>query len=236
MKKILYIALIAVALAFVACEYDNYEEPKSRFSGRITYDGQQLGFGYNEVYIELWEQGDWKLKEAIRVNVNIDGTFSQILFDGKYKMVIPKSARPFVMEQDTVLLTIKGDKQMDMEVTPYYTIENVEYKFNAETDKLECKCAIRQIVTDPALAKPVNIMREYVGKTAYLYQGSQINWHTLNTSNNPGGSLDNVLFSGPAVNSAQLPSAQNYIFGRVAVQMTGITPMLMTHPKKITFR
>lgn len=236
MKKIVYFAICALALSFAACEYDNYDEPESRFSGRILYNGEQLGFGYNEVYIELWEQGDWQLKEAIRVNVNIDGTFSQVLFDGDYKMVIPKSARPFLVEQDTVLLKIRGNKQMDIEVTPYYTIENVKYKYNAETDKLECTCSIRQVVTDPAEAKTVSIMREYVGKTAYLDQGSQINWHTLNTQNNPGGSLDNVVFSGPAVNSSKLPSAQNYIFGRVAVQVNGISPMLMTHPKKITFR
>ena len=213
MKKIIYLAICALALTFAACEYDNYDEPGSRFSGRILYNGEQLGFGYNEVYIELWEQGNWQLKEAIRVNVNIDGTFSQVLFDGDYKMVIPKSARPFLVEQDTVLLKIRGSKEMDIEVTPYYTIENVKYKYNAADDKLE-----------------------YVGKTAYLYQGSQINWHTLNTQNNPGGSLDNVIFSGPAVNSSKLPTAQNYIFGRVAVQVNGISPMLMPHPKKITFR
>ena len=103
MKKIVYFAICALALSFAACEYDNYDKPESRFSGRILYNGEQLGFGYNEVYIELWEQGDWQLKEAIRVNVNIDGTFSQVLFDVDYKMVIPKSARPFLVEQDTVL-------------------------------------------------------------------------------------------------------------------------------------
>lgn len=234
MKKIFYMLLCS--LAFVSCEYDNYEAPSSRFHGKIVYDGETLAFGYNEVYIELWELGDWSLKEAIRVNVNIDGTFSQVLFDGDYKMVIPKAARPFLMEQDTVLVHIRGNKEMDIEVTPYYTIEDVKYNYNKETDKLECTCAVRQVVTDPELAKEVDIIREYVGKTAYLYQGSQINWHTLNTQNNPGGSLDNVIFSGPAVNSSNLPASQNYIFGRVAVQVKGITPMLMTHPKKITFR
>lgn len=236
MKKIIYTVCCALALCFTACEYDNYDAPGSHFSGRITYNGEPLGFGYNEVYIELWEQGDWQLKQAIRVNVDIDGSFSQVLFDGDYKMVIPASARPFVVEQDTVLLKIRGNRQMDIEVTPYYTIEDVKYTYNAETDKLECTCAVRQVVTDPALAKSVNVMREYVGKTAYLYQGSHINWHTLNTQNNPGGSLDNVVFSGPAVNSSKLPAAQNYIFGRVAVQVNGISAMLMTHPKKIFFR
>ena len=236
MKKIFSLALCTLLLVFTACEYDNYDAPSSRFHGQILYKGEPLGFDYNEVYIELWELGDWDLKEAIRVNVNIDGTFSQVLFDGDYKMVIPKQVRPFVMEQDTVLVQIRGNKEMNIEVTPYYTIEDVKYNYNAETDKLECTCAVRQQVTDPELAKEVDIIRVYVGKTAYLSHQSYINYHTLNTSNNPGGSLENVVFSGPAVNSANLLASQNYIFGRVAVQVKGSSIKLMTLPKKITFR
>lgn len=235
MKKILLLTLCAFALVFTACEYDNYDEPSSHFHGRILYNGEPLGFGYNECYIELWEQGDWALKAAIRVNVNIDGTFSHVLFDGDYKMVIPSSVRPFKMEQDTVLVQLRGDQQMDLNVTPYFTIENVQYRYNESNDKLECSCAIKKVPNASGTAD-VEIMREYVGKTMYLYTGSHINYHTLNQSNNPGKSLDNVLWTGPVVNRAKLPASQDYVFARVGYKLKGITPMIMTHPIQVKVR
>lgn len=42
---------------------------------------------------------------------------------------------------------------MDIEVTPYYTIENVKYKYNAGDRQAGVHLSIRQVVTDPAEAR-----------------------------------------------------------------------------------
>ena len=70
MKKIVYFAICALALSFAACEYDNYDEPESRFSGRILYNGEQLGFGYLDL-IDVIEGSDRYASEILRYRFDV---------------------------------------------------------------------------------------------------------------------------------------------------------------------
>jgi len=237
MKKILYITLLSItASLFMSCEYDNYDEPESNFTGRIVYNGEPIGVDYNATYIELWEQG-WQLKAAIKIVIGLDGTFSEKLFDGTYKMVLPKGQGPYVFTNkdnpanDTVDIVLKGDKNMDIEVMPYHLVRNPQYRYNKEKNVVEAQCSIEQIITDPALAKDVELIRVYIGKTAFLYNGSHIAYQTLNPTNNPGGSLDNVLFTGPSVGT--LSPKQNYVFARIGVKTKGVEDWMVSPVQKV---
>ena len=76
MKKfVLFTPLIMFFIVFLtSCEYDNYEEPKSRLYGKIVYQDEPINVGFNEVSFELWEPG-WQLKVPINVIVAPDGFF-----------------------------------------------------------------------------------------------------------------------------------------------------------------
>src|SRR5262245_52751207 len=113
MKTIKILILIIVALGTGACEYDNYDGPASKFEGRIVYQGAPLNMDSRDLRMELWEIG-WKKKTKIDVQVDQEGSFSALLFDGDYKLYMPRNTVPFkvpVNEQthsDTLLVEIRG--------------------------------------------------------------------------------------------------------------------------------
>ena len=41
---------------FSSCEYDNYEEPKSRLYGKIVYQGEPINVGFNDVTLNYGNQ------------------------------------------------------------------------------------------------------------------------------------------------------------------------------------
>jgi hypothetical protein len=137
-SKIVY-TLISALLVLAGCGFDNYEEPKSTLSGRVVYNGQNvnvMGTGNldNSVRLELWQKG-YDLYTAIPVMITQDGTFQAKLFDGNYKLVSRSGSGPWVSNQDTVNIVVKGNTVVDYPVTPYYTIssENISISGNTVT-------------------------------------------------------------------------------------------------------
>src|SRR5690625_2735036 len=108
MKSINAYALIVFTLTILTgCEYDNYDEPKSELKGKIVYQDNPVGLRSNEVEIELWQDG-FELKQDIRVYVNQDGTFSSVLFDGEYQLVLREGNGPWVDNTDSITVQLSG--------------------------------------------------------------------------------------------------------------------------------
>ena len=135
MKKIKYIFLLTIlAFAVTSCGLDNYDAPKSKLHGKITYNGQTLGLrGTGEaIQLQLYQDG-YQLKDNIRVYVGQDGTFEALLFDGEYKLVTRDRNGPWVNTRDTITVNLKGSADIEIPVTPYFAISNEKITMNGST-------------------------------------------------------------------------------------------------------
>ncbi len=124
------ILLVALA-AFASCKKDNFDPPGSTLKGRITYNGQPVMVEQNQVRFQLWEPG-WGLNAPIDVAVNQEGGYSAVLFDGNYKLVIPKNEGPFMSKsvgstKDTIIIKLQGSQDFDVEVMPYYMVTSAQF-------------------------------------------------------------------------------------------------------------
>jgi len=126
MKHYRFIFLfMIVAFTVTSCGLDNYDAPQSRLQGKITYNGEELGLrGTGEaVQLQLYQDG-YQLRDYIRVYVGQDGSFEALLFDGVYKLVTRDKNGPWVNNRDTIVVNLKGSADVEVPVTPYFTISN----------------------------------------------------------------------------------------------------------------
>lgn len=131
MKYIIYLVLFFWWLT--GCGLDNYDEPSSTLSGQITYEGEPVRLrGTGEaVQLQLYQDG-YELDAPIPVYVKQDGSFEAELFDGVYKLVTRDQNGPWVNSRDTTLVTLDGETQISLEVTPYFTISDVSLTLEGE--------------------------------------------------------------------------------------------------------
>ncbi|MDR0725593.1 MAG: DUF3823 domain-containing protein [Prevotellaceae bacterium] len=174
MKTLLKTCLTAVLIvAATSCGKDNYDRPESHFSGKVVYNGQAIGVrGSNgAVRLQFWQDG-YELSTAINVYVTQDGSYSSILFDGVYKLVAVNGTGPWVSAQDTVIVTVNGNTQKDYEVTPYYTLSNIDYSITGNI--LNASFDITGVTADRAI-EYVALM---VNKTQFVDfgDGTHVNW------------------------------------------------------------
>lgn len=232
MKK-QYILLVTALALFSACAKDNYTEPGSLFNGRITYKGEAIGVQRNgAVYFELWQPGFGK-NTAINVNLDQEGNFSAMLFNGNYKLLIPKNRGPFrsltnaVTNSDTIPVIINGPKTMDIEVMPYYMIRNAS--ISAKTGRVvEAKFGLDKVINDPSIARNVEKVSLYVSRTRFVDNGSQVAFKDLGG----GGITDMNDIELSAVIPALTPT-QSYVFGRIAVKIAGVDDQIFSKVIKI---
>ena len=146
MKKIIYsFSIISLLILFSGCGKDNYDEPESTLTGRITYNGEAINVrGTDErVRLQLYQDG-YDKHDPIEVFVGQEGTFSAKLFNGQYKMVTRNNNGPWVNTRDTTLITVNGSTTIEFKVTPYFTISNAEISLSGNT--MNASLTINRIV------------------------------------------------------------------------------------------
>ncbi len=226
-----YILFMMLMIALSSCEKDNFEEPSSTLTGRIVYKGEALNFEYNRVNYELYQPGFGKTGPIGSV-FTPEGGFSQVLFDGNYKFVVPAGQGPFVWKQtaagkpDSLSISISGSKQMDIEVMPYFMIRTPQLTFAG--GKVTGTCKLEKIVTD-ANAKNIERVTLYISKLQFA--DSQTNVATANLAGSAITDLNNVSLN---VTVPALVPAQNYVFARIGVKFSGVDDMLFGPTVKLT--
>jgi len=174
--------LAALIIISVSCGKDNYDAPGSLFNGRVVYDNQPLGVrGSNgDVYLQFWQDG-YALKTSFNVYVAQDGSFSAMLFDGTYKLVMNNNRGPWVNSPDTVIVNVKGKTTQDYPVKPYFMLSNITYNKNGNT--LTASFDINQITA----GKTIEYVALMVNKTQFVDFGDKthVNW-VQNKSVTPG--------------------------------------------------
>jgi hypothetical protein len=230
--KFHYILSFVLLASAVACKKDNFEEPKAALTGRIVYQGEPLNFEYNKVSYELYQPG-FGTTGPIGSIFTPEGTFSHLLFDGDYKMVVPLGQGPFVWKQtvpgkpDSIAISLRGNTSLDIEVLPYYMIRTPKLTYSA--GKVTATCKLEQIVTG-ANARTVERVTLYISKTRFA--DSQTNVATTNVAGGAIPDLNNVSLN---VTVPNLVPAQNYVFASIGVKFSGADDMIFSPVTKLTF-
>ncbi|WP_221390041.1 DUF3823 domain-containing protein [Dyadobacter sp. NIV53] len=221
---LLFLAM-AFSITFLSCEKDNRVEPKSVLKGRVIYDGQAVGVRSNGVQLEIWQRG-YQLFTKIPVYINQDGTFSASLFDGNYKLVRLRGNGPWVDNTDTIEVELRGTKELDVPVKPYFVFKNDVY--SKGEGKVSATFNLQQTDTTRTLER-VNL---YVGTTSIL----DPNNNAVNVEQLAATITD---LSKPITLTTTLPAAlagRDYVFARIGVKTSGIGEMLFGATQKIQLK
>lgn len=224
--------ILAVAVLFAACEKDNYPAPQTKLSGQIVYNGEPIGVEYNQVRLQLWQPGFGKLA-AIDAPIDQDGSYSAVLFDGNYKLVIPGNEGPWktivgdATKKDTVFVNLNSNQQLDIEVMPYYMIRNEQ--FNGGENKVNATIKLDKIITGTD-GKAVENVSLYISKTQFVARANNI--AVTNLAGSAIADMTNIRLT---VNVPSITPAQNYVFARVGVKIAGVEDILFSDVQKVTY-
>jgi len=215
---------LAFSLAIISCEKDNRAAPKSVLKGRIVYDGQTVGVRSNGVQLELWQRG-YQLFTKIPVYVNHDGTFAASLFDGNYKLVRLRGNGPWVNNTDTIDVELRGTKELEVPVRPYFVFKNDTYAKGE--GKVSATFTLQKVEAAGVLER-VNL---YIGTTMIL------------DPNNNAANVQQLAaatdLTKPITLTATLSAAlagRDYVYARIGVKTSGVGEMLFGAPQKIQLK
>ena len=163
MKKYVNMLLLPAIVAVSSCGLDNYDAPESKILGRVVYNGEPVGVrGTGEaVQLQLYQDG-YELRNPIPVYVGQDGTFEAKVFDGEYKLVTRDNNGPWVNDRDTTVINVKGTANVDKEVTPFYTLSNVQLSLNGNNANASFQ------INEVAGGRDIDYVMILVGKTSFV--------------------------------------------------------------------
>lgn len=228
-----YTVVVLLVAMMAACgELDNYDAPNKKLTGRVVHNGVPINVEKGQVRIELWESG-WQLKTPIHIALEPDGSFSALLFNGDYKMVIPKGQGPFLTninaetQSDTIIVNLRGSKTLDIEVQPFYMVNTASYQVNG--GNLSANVAIEKIITD-ANAKDIEYVRLFINKTQFVSNGTNIRNVTID-----GGDIVDLGAVDLTLEIPAIVPAQSYVYATVGIKVAGVEDMIFSPVQKINF-
>ncbi len=227
------IAVLLTGLAASGCKKDNYDPPSSMLSGRLQYQGEEIHVEYNQVPYLLYQYGFGKVGPVPNTNFEQDGSYSVLLFDGEYKMIIPGGQGPFLWKDtpgsgsDTIVVNMRGSQTHNIEVTPYYMIRSPQ--FTVSNGKVNGTFNIEKIITG-ANARNVERVNLYLNRTAFVSGGSNYNVASVSR---PGGEITDPNNVALSVTIPALTPAQSYIYARIGLKIQGVEDMIFSPVVKL---
>ena len=239
--KVLYrnIVLLAIVAAAYSCKKDNYDPPKSQLSGRLVYQGQPINLQYNSVTYQLYQYGFGQVG-PIGNSFAPDGSYSQVLYDGDYKLIIPNGQGPFMWKYtstgapDSLSVTMKGNQTLDIEVTPYYLITSPQITA-AGTDSVSATFGIQKIITDSINAKDIEFVALYVNKTQFVSGSSSenINDFEATPAAIAGSAITDMSNIQLGARYKAPATTQNYMFARIGLKIVNVEDLIFSPVIKI---
>lgn len=233
--KFNYLLLLVMAIVWGSCSKDNFKAPSVTLSGRLTYKGDSVGVEYNQVSFQLYQTG-YAVSSPITETFNDDGSYSVLTFNGNYKFTMQPNQGPFLWKQlpsgtrDTLLITLKGNQTVNIEVTPYYMVRNL--KTSVASKVVTANFNIEQVITDPTLAKSIETVSLFINKTTHV-SGASGNIELIARADIAGADLldlNNITLN---ANIPSLSPAQNYVFARVGIKISGVEDWYYSPVRKI---
>jgi hypothetical protein len=232
MKHSIYLFGVLALASAVGCKKDNYPAPGSMLTGHLLYKTDTIQVERNQVPFQIYQYGFGKVG-PIGSTFSQDGTLSEVLFDGSYKIIVPNGQGPFMWKQtaagdpDTVNVTVKGNTSVDLQITPYYMIRNANITISGGTASATCK--LEQIITD-ANAKSVERVSLYINKDQFVSGGDNIARKDL-----PAASITDMNNISLSVAVPSITPAQNYVYARIGLKIAGLEDMIFSPLQKISF-
>lgn len=230
--KLHYIVFSATVLVLFSCKKDNYDAPSSMLSGKLVYQGQTFGLEKEQVPFELYQHGFGKVG-PMGSSFTQEGTYSALLFDGDYKLIIPNGQGPFMWKQtatgnpDSIAISLKGNTTLDLEVTPFYLIKSSQIA--AAGGNVTANFQVEKIITD-ANAKDVENVTLYINKTQFVSGGNNIA-----TAGKSGVDITDPSSVSLSVAIPALTPAQNYVFARIGLKIAGVEDRIFSPLVKVEF-
>ena len=231
--KSLYLLPLAFVVFVYSCSKDNYNAPASKLSGRLVYQGDSIGVETNQVPYELYQYG-FGLVGAIGQSFAQDGTYSSLLFDGDYKLIIPNGQGPFMWKYtstgapDSIGITIKGNQTLDLEVTPYYMIRNPQISGSGSTVNATFKA--EKIITD-ANAKDIERVSLYINKTQFVSGNNDQKVANTDLAGSAITDMNNITLSVGV--PGDLTPTQKYVYARIGLKIRDIEDLIFSPVVKI---
>lgn len=229
------LTIICIALFFTtACsltEYDNYDSPDSILEGNIIYQGEPIPVGYDNVTFQLWQSGFGK-ETPINVTVAQDGSFSAELFDGDYRLILADDQGPYLTptnpetNSDTLLVQVRGNTTLDIEVMPYVMIRNA--KFTIADSTVTANFGVEKILSDANGGKNVQSVSLYISKTQFVDERTSISSQTVAAADLSDRS--NISLSAKV---PPLTPDQGYVFARIGVKIMDVEDLLFSNVTKM---
>lgn len=218
-------------LAATSCKKDNYTAPQSMLTGKFHYKGEPIQVEYNQVPFEVYQYGFGKVG-PITETIAPEGTYSHLLFDGDYKLVVRAGQGPFYWPQpggksDSIAITVKGNTVRDIEVEPYYMIRTPQFSY--ASGKVTAKFKIDKIITDTR-AKDVETAAVFINKTQFVSPSDNVGRTDVAGSAVTDPNNVSLTVTVPAISPVQ-----NYVFARIGVKAVGVEDWIFSPVQKISF-
>jgi len=208
MKTLYSIPVVILAILMFSCGLDNYDEPTSRLTGKIAYNGEAIGVRHASVIFDLY-QDDYELSNTIEVFVDQDGTFSSMLFNGDYRMVARDNNGPWLNDSPPVEFSVKGNTQIEFKVTPYYTLSNVSIVRTG--NNVTGNCTINKVDG----SKDMEEITLYVGKTRFVDDRDYNKIASVNQT--PVSGANNLT-----VDISEVEAKHPVLYARIGVKINGV--------------
>ncbi len=233
MKIRLHHILITGCVIMLSCKKDNYDQPSSMLSGKLVYKGETFGVEKDQVPFQIYQYGFGKVG-PISQTFSSDGTYSSLLFDGEYKLIVPNGQGPFLWKKtaagnpDTVVINMNGSQTMDLEVTPYYMIRSPQIA--ASGGKVNATFKAEKIITDATNAKNIENVGLYINKTQFVSNGTNIASATM-----AGSAITDPNNISLNVTIPSITPTQNYVYARVGIKIANVEDRIYSPLVKLTF-
>ena len=233
--KIKFHFIIAVAFAAIllpSCKKDNYEAPSVTLSGKLVYKGAPFGVEKDQVPYELYQAGFGKVG-PIGSSFAQDGSYSALLFNGEYKLIIPNGQGPFLWKQtpsntpDSLAIHLSGSQALDREVTPYWMIRDAQITVSA--GKANAVFKVEKVITD-ANAKDIDDVTLFINNTQFVSPGNNNGAAGIG-----GGAIVDPNNINLSVTIPTVTPAQNYVFARIGLKIAGVEDRIFSPLVKLQF-
>lgn len=228
-----YILIVVILVSVYSCKKDNYSEPGTFLTGALMYKGDSIRVERNQVPFQIYQYGFGKVG-AINGTFAQDGSYSEVLFDGDYKLIIPNGQGPFVFKQtssgapDSLAVSLHGNQTVNLEVTPYYMIRNAAISASGGTVTATFKA--EKIVTDSTMAKNIERVSLYINKTQFVSGGDNIA-----LTNMAGSAITDPNNISLKVAIPSIVPTQNYIYARVGIKIANVEDMIFSPLQRIQY-
>lgn len=232
--KVQYFIWLIPLVYFSACSlnnYDNYDSPESTLEGILHFEGDSIRVSYDNVNFELWQAGFGR-RSPVDVTVDQDGSYSAVLFDGDYKLVIPSGQGPFAGQisesnSDTLLVQLQGSQTLDIEVLPYYMLRNPQFSLSG--NMVSANLGLEQIITNEN-AQDIEHVELYLSKTKHVDIRTSIS-----TSGVSGADIADMNDINLSTDIPEITPTQDYVFARIGVKINNVEHLIYSHIEKIEF-